>query len=488
MHFLLPQWNAHRQRLVQDLVVTDDRPTQSRQTQYSTEAGPNRPGPVHWSTRSPALLSERQALRCPATVRPCAAQRPSGPALPSDHQALRYPATVRHKTGAQAHSTAETGALQTNPRPVFPLPTMDYKTRDISWKTLCSRAFDGNLPDGMGIEQRGRTELQSNVKRLLHRRTKVWWNRAFLEGYISKQMIPRGLRMQVFPSFPVEDTTFINKWEEICSTSSLKLMELLVGYNSKTLEEVDKELDSTYLELKTISSAEEIAAFDAMMAASSEEWEKAIRETHSKKIMRDMTDYQQLRVYRWRKSVPRFTRGRSTSVSTVSSVGEASDQSLSPMTTRLGTKRKGVMQYKMTGNYTKKAAVVGKSGDTPKVINLSQHVFSTLDNEVLARGLMFSPSSRFDPFTAVKDLHIFARALIMKKWFHDDDLQRAFPTETEQTALRILEELSEEHSSGALVPLLSVLCFDLVYPLYMELEKHIIHLGLYDKLVEPLST
>lgn len=67
-------------------------------------------------------------------------------------------------------------------------------------------------------------------------------------------------------------------------------------------------------------------------------------------------------------------------------------------------------------------------GTSSKVTNLYDKLLSPSQIEVLSYGLSFSPSSHFDLFTAVKDLHLFAGYL--QKVFSSQKLT----THTEQEA------------------------------------------------------
>lgn len=79
-----------------------------------------------------------------------------------------------------------------------------------------------------------------------------------------------------------------------------------------------------------------------------------------------------------------------------------------------------------------------------KVINLSNISLTDAQSEVLSLGLSFSLASKFDSFLAVKDLQLFARKLLFKKFFHYETLHTHFPTFEEREAIRILESLADE--------------------------------------------
>ncbi|CAJ0964876.1 unnamed protein product [Ranitomeya imitator] len=89
-----------------------------------------------------------------------------------------------------------------------------------------------------------------------------------------------------------------------------------------------------------------------------------------------------------------------------------------------------------------------------KVINLSDIEFTPVDIALLNKGLSFSPAAPIDAFAVIKDIQLFARSLLFKRYFFDPNMFQLFPTEEEQTALRILEELSIENNTteGGKIP------------------------------------
>lgn len=91
-------------------------------------------------------------------------------------------------------------------------------------------------------------ELKNSLKMLLKRRMRTWWNKASLESYLSKGLIPRRLRVQVFPSFPVEDAVR-TRWEVACGNCSNVFMELLIGLNKKSIETFEAEIEETRTKL-----------------------------------------------------------------------------------------------------------------------------------------------------------------------------------------------------------------------------------------------
>lgn len=143
--------------------------------------------------------------------------------------------------------------------------SMDLRARERTWLQQLDSVFkdDSTLGD---LTARGRvSETQNSLKLLMHKRIKIWWNKAFLEKYLQRKLIPRGLRIQVFPSFPIDDDNFTTKWEETCTNGSVKFMELLIGHNKRSLEALDIEIESLQKKLNETCTEEEKNKFNLAM-------------------------------------------------------------------------------------------------------------------------------------------------------------------------------------------------------------------------------
>ncbi|XP_056406904.1 uncharacterized protein LOC130298045 [Hyla sarda] len=285
---------------------------------------------------------------------------------------------------------------------------------------------------------------------LLHRKLRVWWNKS-LESYISRNLIPRGLRIQVFPSLPINVDTFTTRWAEVCTHASLQFMELLVGLHKRTLEEVEMEISNVQTRLDGTASPEETETFKTKMEKQHSVWEKDISERKSKKLSRDIHDFQQKTIYRWQRKanndLPQQRR-RAMSVSSISSSREYSGPTYRPIFFNNRQKRKKDFQRDNgKRKYGSRESSTSRD-DNAKVINLSQHELSESDVSVLSKGLTFSPTAPFDHFTALKDLHIFARSLIFKKWYHKKENITTFTTPAERQAIRDLEDLLTEQETS----------------------------------------
>ncbi|XP_077147704.1 uncharacterized protein LOC143808682 [Ranitomeya variabilis] len=327
---------------------------------------------------------------------------------------------------------------------------MDYKAKEKAWLGQVEQVFGGSVSAPQSDDRKWE-DLRSSIQDLLIKRTKLWWNRAFLERYVAANMIPRGLRVRVIPTFPVEDAQFVSNWEDTCSTCSLALIKLLINLNSNNICELDKLIDSTQSELRSGCPAEKITIFDLNLEKTLDSVVKKIHESQINKFNRDQRDYQQHTVYLWRKAKTSQQRLKSVpSVTSISSLSEQSDTSSYSIITRSGVTGNRARGYHPYKRRTPRSPDQLERDN--KVINLSNHVLSPSDLSLLSRGLSFSPVAGIDTFSVIKDLHLFARSVLFKRYFFDDNLHQLFPTEEEQDTLRILEELSSENiAEGVLV-------------------------------------
>ncbi|CAJ0950878.1 unnamed protein product [Ranitomeya imitator] len=131
---------------------------------------------------------------------------------------------------------------------------MDFRKRDKTWINQLGFLFGEK--SGSDTEASDIKDLKANIKNLLKKRTKVWWNKVSLETYLQKDIIPRGLRVQIYPTAEC-DSLFTNKWEDTLSRCSRTLLELLIGADKKKLECVEGEIDALRTKIQATLTVDE---------------------------------------------------------------------------------------------------------------------------------------------------------------------------------------------------------------------------------------
>ncbi|OCT71917.1 hypothetical protein XELAEV_18034894mg [Xenopus laevis] len=73
------------------------------------------------------------------------------------------------------------------------------------------------------------TDINSfwKLEKLTIKELKIWWDTISLEKFISKGMIPRGLRIRKYPAYEIKDDVLLKKWNDTLTNCLLKLMQLL---------------------------------------------------------------------------------------------------------------------------------------------------------------------------------------------------------------------------------------------------------------------
>lgn len=86
-----------------------------------------------------------------------------------------------------------------------------------------------------------------------------------------------------------------------------------------------------------------------------------------------------------------------------------------------------------TGTYTNPKHSIGKLN----IINLSSHILTEAEEQVLSLGLSFCPNRSLDNFETVKDIFLFARKLLLKSLYkkttkQQDGRRQLLPTLQQQ--------------------------------------------------------
>ncbi|OCT91692.1 hypothetical protein XELAEV_18014752mg [Xenopus laevis] len=114
-----------------------------------------------------------------------------------------------------------------------------------------------------------------------------------------KGLIPRGLRVQIFPTFEAPDTNFRDKWEAVLSDCSFKFMDLLIEEEEKKLTTINKQIEELHSKIEAVKNDESlIVKYDSIMKGM-HKLETSLLETKKTKLARDVKDYSTNMVYRW---------------------------------------------------------------------------------------------------------------------------------------------------------------------------------------------
>lgn len=140
-----------------------------------------------------------------------------------------------------------------------------------------------------------------SLEKLLISELKTWWDHNSLKMYIEKNMIPRGLRLKKTPTTVYTDT-FTSKWNEILSTCSLSLMDLIVTHEMTKLQSLESEIIKIQDNLKVFADKEDFSTLQDNVMKNVDKLETNIMQIKKAKFQRDLDDYNKKQVYPWSKT------------------------------------------------------------------------------------------------------------------------------------------------------------------------------------------
>lgn len=203
---------------------------------------------------------------------------------------------------------------------------MDFRAKEASWLMQAEALFNGGATVVEDVDRKSCNELKMKLKSCLQRRVRIWWNQFSLSNYLTKSLIPRGLRIQLFPSYGIENVNFCNKWEEICNLCSRSLIQAIIDFNVQTLDSLVIEIEEIEKSLTAQLTKEEMIMFKTELDENAKIWEKQVTAVKTRKFQRDSQDLANNRIYKW-KSNNVDQRNRSASISSAASTSAESNVS-----------------------------------------------------------------------------------------------------------------------------------------------------------------
>ncbi|XP_078524347.1 uncharacterized protein LOC144797570 [Lissotriton helveticus] len=352
-------------------------------------------------------------------------------------------------------------------------------TRNNRRKEAASKLFT-KTEGGVESNEKTLTKKVDDVKKMwdalwkiLKKEQSKWWEATALAKYVECNRIPRGLRIFIIPTFQQPDPELIGEWMTNNYACSMNMLNILIKYADKECIKLNAESEQIIAKLKEKYTESEFIVEMTKMEKRLGKIEEEIKEKKQRKFYRDEIDYDKGRILTFGKrfKVLRGTKKKSKkqgmgtnkqavqqengeegvvplevtdSDTTESEISEQAESlnvkdrilnefALMARGRQTGTppkrswmrrerrqkskRRQSVNQHnKPSGSFNK-----GQEGTEMKndmtVLNLSKHILSVDQLEVLSRGLLFCPTAKFNFTSARIDLFRFTRKLKLRKWF-----------------------------------------------------------------------
>lgn len=143
------------------------------------------------------------------------------------------------------------------------------------------------------------TDLCKKLEKYMIKEMRLWWDISTLENYLKSGRIPRGLRIRKFPTFSDISRDFVEAWNNILSSCSAQLMELIVNFHADKHRSIQADIKALQSDLPKQEAKIDVANCLDEIKHRINKMETEIKRSKREKFLRDKMDYELNRVYDW---------------------------------------------------------------------------------------------------------------------------------------------------------------------------------------------
>ncbi|XP_040196441.1 uncharacterized protein LOC120929222 [Rana temporaria] len=137
------------------------------------------------------------------------------------------------------------------------------------------------------------------LKRLMERKSNLGWHIRFFDRYLKEKVNPQGLRVQIFPTFEMTESTLKDKWEENLNTCSSNMMIMLKDKHIIDLAELDREIENLRSSGNHLISSSEYQKKESDLLEHLEKYNKNVIMRKDQKFYKDQLAFAGGYAYKW---------------------------------------------------------------------------------------------------------------------------------------------------------------------------------------------
>ncbi|OCT86401.1 hypothetical protein XELAEV_18020083mg [Xenopus laevis] len=179
---------------------------------------------------------------------------------------------------------------------------MAFSFSDTDWESDISEVFE----DAQSSDLESSNDTPSltaefkKYKNLLIKQLRLRWEISSLENYIKAKMIPRGLRLKKSPSSNLVKEggqTFCDKWNQVLSNCSFRLMQLMVDINGNNITAINKQVEDARELIEKKKEENTFLELNEQVKHQLTNLQRDIKTRKKRKFIRDTEDYKKGLVY-----------------------------------------------------------------------------------------------------------------------------------------------------------------------------------------------
>lgn len=137
------------------------------------------------------------------------------------------------------------------------------------------------------------------LQRLLEKKVRTYWHKAYFEKYSLNGIVPWGLRIQIFPNLRKITDSLKQSWEQNLQSCSFEMISLLCKQYELELGQLDAQINNWYDEHHLVISSPRFIKRDKDLRSHLEEYTLEIINTKEGKFLRDKTAHDNGFAYKW---------------------------------------------------------------------------------------------------------------------------------------------------------------------------------------------
>ena len=121
------------------------------------------------------------------------------------------------------------------------------------------------------------------LNRLKEKAARYESHKDFLSQCVAEKLVPKGLKLELEPTFGNHDQEFLDNWFSKLNEFSLILMDHIVSYCGKTLEKTNNDISATETALKNAMEQEEFTRIQRAIETNAEATKRQLKQRKFKK-------------------------------------------------------------------------------------------------------------------------------------------------------------------------------------------------------------
>lgn len=180
-------------------------------------------------------------------------------------------------------------------------PIMNLQSRFDKWSSQLSDVFQAGSGGNSSPADNDWRALLTGYQQEQIKLTKSWWTVSTYDKYIENNIIPRGLRIKILPTFETHDENFKAKWEDVLHKCSMQLLKLACEHEKGLVSELTSKINDIERRLSEFSHNELYITRMSRINSEIDRVAQEIIDRKRQKYIRDTTDYTIGTIYKWGK-------------------------------------------------------------------------------------------------------------------------------------------------------------------------------------------